>query len=85
MSDLLPLARESDILVAATLTMAEKDLEARTLKVVPFSAPWFKFHYGFISRPNRTLSPATLDFMEIIRDIETELDQREAALRTRFL
>lgn len=84
-SDLLPLARESDILVAATLTMAEKYLEAGSLRSVPFSAPWFKLLYGFISRPRRTLSPATLEFMEITREIEADLDVRERALRERFL
>jgi DNA-binding transcriptional LysR family regulator len=84
-SDLLVLAHESDILVGATLTMAEEDLEAGKLAVVQFSKPWLKFHYGFISRPNHTLSPATLRFMEIVRDIEAELDEREAALRKRYL
>jgi DNA-binding transcriptional LysR family regulator len=84
-SDLLPLARESEILVAATLTMAEDDLEAGTLAVVPFTSPWLKLLYGFISRPNRTLSPAILRFQEIMREIEAELDERERALRKRFL
>jgi DNA-binding transcriptional LysR family regulator len=84
-SDLLPLARESEFLVAATLTMAEDDLKAGTLAVVKFSAPWLKLFYGFISRPNRTLSPATLRFQEIVREIEAELDERERALRKRFL
>lgn len=84
-SHFLAVARESDILVAGTLTMAEDDLEAGRLTVVPFSEPWIKLLYGFISRPNHTLSPATLRFQEIVREIEAELDQREAALRERFL
>ena len=81
----LVLARDADILVAADLTMAEQELTAGRLAVVPFTPPWLHLDYGFISRPNRTLSPATLRFMEIVRDIEADLDERERALRARFL
>jgi DNA-binding transcriptional LysR family regulator len=84
-SDFLVLARESEILVAATLTMAERELEEGHLAVVPFSAPWLELAYGFISRPNHTLSPASLAFMSIVREIEVALDEREKALREHFL
>jgi len=84
-SDLLHLARESDILVAATFTLAEDELEAGELVVVRFSQQWPKLFYGFISRPNRTLSPATLRFKEIVREIEAELDARETELRETYL
>jgi hypothetical protein len=84
-SDFLVLARESEILVAATLTMAERELEHENLAVVQFAPPWLELAYGFISRPNHTLSPATLRFMEIVREIEAELDEREAALREKHL
>ncbi len=84
-SGFLVLARDADILVAADLTMAERELENGHLAVVPFNPPWLHLAYGFISRPNHTLSPATLAFMEIVRDIEAELDVRERALRRRFL
>jgi DNA-binding transcriptional LysR family regulator len=84
-SDFLVLARESEILVAATLTMAERELEQGRLAAVPFASPWLELAYGFISRPNHTLSPATLAFVDIVREIEAELDERERALRERFL
>ena len=84
-SDFLVLARESEILVAATLTMAERELEQGHVAVVPFSPPWLELAYGFISRPNHTLSPATLEFMAIVGDIEAELDEREAELRETYL
>ena len=83
-SEFLVLAREADILVVAELTMAESELEADRLAVVPFNPPWLHLDYGFISRPNRTLSPATIRFMEIVRAIEADLDERETALRARF-
>ncbi|HSO22380.1 MAG TPA: LysR family transcriptional regulator [Chondromyces sp.] len=84
-SDFLVLARESEILVAATLTMAERELELGHLAVVPFAPPWLELSYGFITRPNHTLSPATLEFMSLVREIEAELEDREAALRARYL
>lgn len=83
-SDFLVLAREAEILVAATLTMAERELEQGHLGVVPFAQPWLELAYGFITRPNHTLSPATLEFMKLLREIEAELDEREAALRARY-
>jgi DNA-binding transcriptional LysR family regulator len=82
--DFLVLARESEILVAATLTMAERELEQGHLAVVPFSPSWLALAYGFISRPNHTLSPATVEFMRLVRIIEAELDEREAALREKY-
>ena len=84
-SEFLVLARESDILVAAALSMAQRELQERALAVVPFFPAWLRLGYGFISRPNYTLSPATLEFMSIVREIEAELDEREAALRARYL
>jgi DNA-binding transcriptional LysR family regulator len=84
-SDFLVLACESDILVAATLTMAERELEEGQLAVVPFSPPWLELAYGFIARPNHALSPTTLEFMTIVREIEAKLEAREAALRERYL
>jgi len=84
-SEFQVLARESDILVAATLTMVEEELAARELAIVRFSQPWLRLGYGFIFRRNRTLSPASLRFMEIVREIEAGLEKREAALRKRYL
>jgi hypothetical protein len=52
--------------------------------VLAFSAPWFRLDYGFIVRHRRTLPPAAEEFMRIVREIEAELEQREAALRVRF-
>lgn len=83
--EFLVLARESDILVAATLTMAEQELRERTLAVVRFSPPWLHLDYGFISRPNHTFSPASSRFMDIVREIEVTLDEQETALREEYL
>ena len=54
------------------------------MAVLAFSAPWFRLDYGFIVRHRRTLPPAAKE-LRIVRKIEAELEQREAALRTRFV
>lgn len=78
-------ARDSDALVACTLTMVEADLEAGRVVPLPFSAPWLRLNYGVIVRVGRTLSPAAREFLRIVREVEAELDLREAVLRERFL
>jgi len=85
MNNFSVLARESDILVAATLTLVEHELDAGELAVVPFTAPWLRLNYGFISRSGRTHSPAALEFMRLVREIEAAQDERERKLRERFL
>ena len=84
MSEFTVLARESDALVVCTLTMVEGELAAGRVAVLAFGAPWFRLDYGFIVRHRRTLPPAAEEFMRIVREIEAELEQREAALRERF-
>jgi DNA-binding transcriptional LysR family regulator len=84
-SDFLTLAHDSDILVGGTFTMAEEYLAAGKLTVLPIVKPWLRLHYGFVSRRGRTQSPAALEFMRIVREIEDDLEEREAALRERFL
>lgn len=84
-SDFLTLAHDSDILVGGTFTMAEEYLAAGKLTVLPIVKPWLRLHYGFISRPGRTHSPAALEFMHTVREIEADLEEREAALRKRYL
>lgn len=85
MSDFAVLARESDALLVCTLTMVEADLVAGRVVALPFSAPWFRMNYGVITRKGRTLPPAVDEFIRIVREIETELDEREERLRRQYL
>lgn len=84
MTEFSVLARESDALVVASLTMVAAELEAGSNVVLPFAAPWFRFNYGFILRRGRTLPPAAEEFMRCVREIEADVEEREAALRERF-
>ena len=85
MTDFSVLARESDALVLAALTMVAAELETGQVVVLPFAAPWFRFNYGFILRRERTLPPAAEVFMDLVREFEAELAAREEELRERFL
>jgi DNA-binding transcriptional LysR family regulator len=78
------LATQSDALVAATATIAEADLRAGRLRRISFEEPWFRFHHGFITRRRRTLPPLAEEFMQLVRSIEAELDEREEQLQQRF-
>ena len=79
------IARDSDALVASTLTIVEGELERGELRVVPFEAPWFRLNAGFVSLEGRTPAPAVAALANIIRRIEAEQIEREKLLRTRFL
>jgi DNA-binding transcriptional LysR family regulator len=79
------MARDSDVLVAATLTMVEGELASGELAVVPFAADWLRLSYGIIRLRGRTPSPAETAFLTAVREIEVELVEREAALQTQFL
>ena len=84
MTEFSVLARESEALVLAALTMVEEDLEAGHVAVLPFAAPWLRFDYGSILRRGRTLPPAADEFMRIVHEIEQDLEERESALRERY-
>ncbi len=71
--------------MAATLGMVERELTDGDLVVIRSSQPWMRLEYGFISRPRRTHTPATIRFMEIVRDVEAAIDAHDEELRRRFL
>jgi DNA-binding transcriptional LysR family regulator len=41
--------------------------------LLPIEAPWMRLNYGFIWKSGRTLSPATLAFMDRVREIEAAI------------
>jgi len=78
------LASISDALMVATATVAENELASGRLRRVRYEAPWLRFNYGFISRRHRTVPPLAEEFKRLVRDIEAELDVREAELLARL-
>jgi len=84
-SGLGAVAESSEALCAVTLTMVERELEAGRVAIVPYSPPWLHLHSGFITRRDRTPSPATAAFMQLVREIDAEREAREAVLVRRYL
>jgi hypothetical protein len=54
--------------------------EVAQVEVLPYRRPWLKLDYGFIHLRHHRLSPAVELFMELARNIESELAQRNRDL-----
>jgi DNA-binding transcriptional LysR family regulator len=72
------IARSSDALFPATPTMLAADLAVGHLATLDFDAPTLRFHPAVVRLRDRTLSPAALRFLEIVRALEAELPGDEA-------
>jgi len=68
----------SDALSLAAACQTIEDVKQGLLVRLPIPAPWAHTNYGFIRLKGRTLSPAALAFMEIVREVEAEIVQAEA-------
>ena len=73
---LVELLANSDALTMATLTMMESDLRSGQVALLPNVLP-IKAGYGFIYLKNRSLPPAALAFMKVVRVVEAEIVERE--------
>jgi hypothetical protein len=92
--DLTPLVKTGDqaaarVIVAgsnafsvATPVQIEPWLRRGEFRVLDFREPWMKFDSGFIYRQDRMLAPAAEAFMQHVREIETEVNQRNQSLIT---
>jgi DNA-binding transcriptional LysR family regulator len=76
---LAELLAESDALAPATLTMMERDMRCGEVAVVPENVTSFTARYGFIHLKNRSLPPAALAFMKVVRAVEADIVERERA------
>ena len=76
---------KSDVIAFGSFTMAEKDLEAGTLVVIPTPDLKFRSGYGFILHKNRALSPATQAYMKEFREEERLIGERERRLERKYL
>ena len=70
----------SDAFSVATPVQIEPGLRSGEFSVLDFREPWMKFDYGFIYRQDRMLAPAAEAFMQHVRQIETEVTQRNQYL-----
>jgi DNA-binding transcriptional LysR family regulator len=67
---------ESDAIGVAPTSMIEEELGTGALAVLDFQETWTHLNYGFIHLRDRTLSPATIAFMEEIEAVEADLAAR---------
>ena len=58
----------------------ESELKSGDLVIIDFALPKIQVRYGFTSRKNRTRSPAALEFMARVRQLEQDAIERDAAL-----
>jgi DNA-binding transcriptional LysR family regulator len=65
---------ESDVLGLAVLRQIEHDVAMGRLAVLPLQAPWLNTYYGIIRLARRTPSPATVEFLKVLREVEAEID-----------
>jgi DNA-binding transcriptional LysR family regulator len=68
-------AAKSVVLSGNSLSASPRQLIAEELAdasvvALPLIIPWLTLNYGFIWRRGRSLSPACLAFMQIVREIE---------------
>ncbi len=90
--DLVPHIEVDELVTARTLVLAsdafgvaapvqiEPWLRAGEIGVLPYRPPWLKLDYGFVYLRNRSLAPAAMRFMSLVREIEAELSVRNCSL-----
>ena len=74
----------TDVLAIAGLTMMEHAVHAGMAVVVPTRVLPVHANYGFIYLSDRTLPPAVLAFMQVVREVEAEITKREISLASQF-
>jgi DNA-binding transcriptional LysR family regulator len=73
-------ASGTDALIVAGFGLVEPELRAGALALVPLENMGFRAGYGFIWLRHRTRSPATLAYMDAVREEERAFAKREAEL-----
>ena len=77
------LLAKSDAITIGTLTMMEPDLRCGQVAMLPDVMP-IKAGYGFIYLKNRSLPPAVLAFMKVVRVVEADIVERERVAELQY-
>ena len=64
---------ESDAVGIAVLHQIRSEVGLGQLVALPLELPWIKTNYGIIRLANRTPSPAALTFLDVLREVESEI------------
>lgn len=73
------IVRESDAIGAALPTQIEHDIALGHVVTLPLRLPWLKTRYGILRLARRTLSPAAIEFLQVLREVEQEIEAAEQA------
>lgn len=65
----------SDALAVAPNVMIEREIVAGLCVALPVELSWMRLNYGFVWKRGRTHSPATSAFMQLVRQIESEIPE----------
>jgi DNA-binding transcriptional LysR family regulator len=68
----------SDALYPATADMLAPDLAAGTLVALDFRIPEMGTEYGIMTLAERSLAPASVAFIDLLREVEAEIATAEA-------
>lgn len=74
------IAAGCDALLPIAPSCVDTELQSGEFVILDFMAPWMYNQYAFISRKGRTHSPAALEMMTKVRDIERQAFSREKFL-----
>jgi DNA-binding transcriptional LysR family regulator len=73
-----------DLIFPVPIVAVEPQLRTGELVVLDCYPAWLRTNYGFISKRDRTPSPAASEFMAIFRDIEAQLMKKEEKLVAQY-
>jgi DNA-binding transcriptional LysR family regulator len=64
---------ESDAIGIAIMSQIKDEVTHGKIVVLPLKIEWLISNYGVIRLANRTLAPAVMTFIEILREVESEI------------
>jgi len=70
---MLRIVRGTDAIGMASRRMLRHELDAGRVSLLPLDVPWLATRYGVIQLARRTPSPAAAAFIELLRDVESEV------------
>jgi DNA-binding transcriptional LysR family regulator len=71
--------RESDAIGVALPTQIEHDIALGDVVMLSLRLPWLKTRYGILRLARRTLSPAAIEFLQVLREVEQAIESAEQA------
>jgi DNA-binding transcriptional LysR family regulator len=77
--------QHSDAVTLLSLGLAQKKLEAGTLKVLPINLSWIQVSFAVMHLSQRNLSPLAEILIEETRSVCKQLEAEEAALKTKWV